>query len=369
MRIGLDATPLLGRLTGVGTYAMALLEQLPSVAPDDELVATALTFRGRDRLAGLLPAGVASRARPVPARLLRTLWGAPGRLPVEALTGPLDVFHATNFVLPPTRRAAGVLTVHDLTYLRHPATVAAASRAYRELVPLGIRRAAVVCTPSRAVADQLADAYAVPPDRLAVTPLGVDPAWASTPVPDAIWLQRHGLPTDYVLAVGTLEPRKNLATLVGAYRLLHQRGVELPALVLVGDEGWGDRLDLAALPDGLVVLTGHLPSDDLRRVVAGARLLVFPSLDEGFGLPPLEALACGVPVLASDLPVTREVLGDAVAFCDARGPEGLAEAVHRALAGPVGTPATRRAHAARFTWRATALATHAVYERAISSRR
>lgn len=361
MRIGVDATPLLGSLTGVGTYTANLLSALRAGYPADELVATAFSARGLHELTGVVPDGVAVHSRAVPARLLRASWGHAEWPPVEVLTGPVDVFHATNFVLPPSRRAAGVLTVHDLAYLRHPETVAPASLAYRELVPLGIARAEAVVTPSRAVADQVLDAYRISPDRVHVTHLGVDPAWARTPPPDSTWLQRRGIPPQYLLAVGTLEPRKNLHALVEAYVRLVGDDAEVPPLVLAGMTGWGQALDLSHLPAGRIVLTGHLAYDDLRRVVAGASLLAFPSLDEGFGLPPLEALACGVSVLANDLPVTREVLGDQARFCDARSAEALAEGLRCALADPVGDPASRRRRAAEFTWERTAAQTREIY--------
>ncbi|GAA1886006.1 glycosyltransferase family 4 protein [Lapillicoccus jejuensis] len=362
--VGLDATPLVGRLTGVGTYVHRLVHALAALPTGEapSLVATAFTVRGAGALPARLPDGVPVRSRPVPARLLRRAWGPAGAVPVELLTGPLDVFHATNFVLPPARRAAGVLTVHDLAYLRHRSTVAAASLAYRELVPLGIARAGAVCTPSAAVREQVLDAYRVDPDRVHVTPLGVDPVWHRAQ-PDPEVARRLDLPGEYLLAVGTLEPRKNLATLVAAHRLLSARREDVPPLVLVGGEGWGESLALT--PEDRVRLTGHLDDADLRALVAGATLLAFPSLDEGFGLPPLEALACGVPVLASDLPVTREVLGDAAAYGDAGDVEAWADALERALRDPVGDPGTRRERAARFTWEATARATLRAYEVAL----
>ncbi len=365
MRIGIDATPLLGTRTGIGTYTAALLTALARSDSPEELVATAFTWRGRHDLSAALPPGVGQVGRPVPARVLRALWSNGEQPPLEWLTGAVDVFHGTNFVLPPLRRAAGVLTVHDLAYLRFPDTVAPASARYRRLVPLGLRRAAVVCTPSRAVADQVIDAYAVPPDRVRVTPLGVDPSWSHAEPPRAGALAAAGIPGDYLLAVGTLEPRKNLRSLITAYTQLVAAGVQVPALVIVGGSGWGDRLERGVIPPERLVFTGHLPTDRLRSLVAGARLLVFPSLDEGFGLPPLEALACAVPVLAADLPVTREVLGDQAVFVDARCPAALADGIERALDTPAGTPDTRRAHAARFTWQRCAEATYAAYELAV----
>src|SRR5690606_19469987 len=123
--------------------------------------------------------------------------------PVEWLCGPVHVFHATNFVLPPLSRAAGVVTVHDLTYLRYPETVSRASLRYRDLVPRSLARAAVVCTPSRAVADEVAETYRLDPDDVAVTPLGVEPEWFAAEPADAGLRAELGLPERYALAVGT----------------------------------------------------------------------------------------------------------------------------------------------------------------------
>ena len=375
MRVGVDATPLLGRMTGIGRYTLELLrelERLPAastgrlgeVGPVD-LVATAFTLRGAGRLAEVVPPGVSVRARPVPARALRTAWSRSEWPTVDRLCGPVDVFHATNFVLPPPGRAAGVLTVHDLAYLTFPDTVSSASLAYRDLVPRGLARARLVLTPSAAVAEQVRDAYGTPEDRVVVTPLGVDLAWGRARPAPADWLAAHDLPSRYLLAVGTLEPRKNLQALVLAHRDLVRRDPEVPPLVLVGGRGWGEALQLDEVRPGAVRLTGHLPIDELRGVVAGAQALVFPSLDEGFGLPPLEALACGVPVLANDLPVTREVLGDQARFCDVADPEAFQQGLLDVLAAPAGDPESRRARAAEFTWERCARLTREAYARAV----
>jgi glycosyltransferase involved in cell wall biosynthesis len=368
VRIGIDATPLLGEQTGVGTYTSRLLSQLQAGWTDD-FVATAFTWRGRSSLSDVVPAGVEVTARPAPARLLRAVWGRDWRLPVELLSGPLDVFHATNFVLPPTRHAAAVLTVHDLAFLRHPETVSAASQAYRHLVPLGVARADVILTPSAAVADQLSDAYAGAGDRILVTPLGVEPAWFDAVPADREWLRQLGITGPYVVAVGTREPRKNLAALVAAYRELLRQSDDVPDLVFAGGRGWGDLLSTADVPPDRLHMTGYLPLPDLRRLVAGASLLAFPSRDEGFGLPPLEALACGIPVVANDIPVLREVLGTEAVWCDADDASAFAQALRDAVSDPSGTAASRRAHAARFTWRRCAEVTYEGYRQAVAARR
>ena len=392
MKVALDATPLLGPRTGVGRYVAGLAGALAGLAgPEPESVALVpFSWRGTGDLPAAAPAGPRIRHghRRAPARLLQAAWGRLPWPPVEWLSGPVDVFHATNFVAPPTRRAATVLTIHDLTYLRFPEMVTSASARYRHLVPRALARGAVVCTPTTAVATEVADEYGLPPDRLVVTPLGVDPSWRQATPPDPSWLATHGLPDRYLLFVGNREPRKNLPTLLTAYRQLLV-GVEVetgptagegagtttrptgPPLVLVGPPGWGDTLDTAGLPPDAVRTPGYLPQDDLVRVVAGATALVFPSWYEGFGLPALEALACGTPVVASDLPALREVLGDQADLVAPGDPAALAGALARVLEDPggEGARAARRTRAAGFTWENCAQATLGAYHLALESRR
>jgi glycosyltransferase involved in cell wall biosynthesis len=333
--------------------------------PEDEVSVTAFTLRGAGGLPGAVPPGVAVRSRPVPARLLRAMWSSTDWPPVRLLAGRSDVFHGTNFVLPPTGRSGGVVTVHDLAYLRYPDTVDRASAAYRDLVPRSIARAGQVLVPSAAVGAEVCEAYDLAAERVSVTHLGVEEAWFRAAPPAAADRRTAGLPDDYLLAVGTIEPRKGLPRLLEAYRGLLSAVPDAPALVLVGPQGWGPALELDRLPHGKVVLTGFLEDGALRQVVAGARALLFPSLYEGFGLPPLEALACGVPVVATDLPVTREVLGTQARFV---GPgDDLAGALAEAVQGSLpGDAESRRQHARRFTWVDCARRTRQAYERAVS---
>jgi glycosyltransferase involved in cell wall biosynthesis len=317
-------------------------------------------MRGR-RSVRSLPAGVRLAHRPVPARLLHRAW-LHGWPPAEWFTGSVDVIHGTNFVLPPPRRAAGVVTVHDLTFLRYSELVDAASLAYRELVPQAIRAAARVLTPTRAVADELIEAYRLPAERVCATPLGVDSSWFH-----AEPARPPGVPAAYVLAVGTLQPRKGLDVLLAAYRALIVEDPGVPPLVLVGPPGWGGGLDQTELPPGRLVLPGYVDAPMLRGLVAGAAVLAFPSRYEGFGLPPLEALAAATPVVASDLPAVREVLGRHASLVPPDDPDALAAALHRVLAEPpdAGARAEARQHARAFTWRRCAELTLAAYRSAV----
>lgn len=357
--MGIDATPLLGVRSGVGRYVEHLATSL-SARDDVALTATAFTLRGAQRLAAAVPDGVSTRNRPVPARALQALWSRTELPPVEWLTGRVDVFHATNFVLPPVRRARGVVTVHDLAYLHSPETVSAASLRYQTLVPRSIRRAAVVCTPTQAVADEIQDVYR--PAQIVVTHLGVDDAWFDAKPPDAQWKAAYGLPSSYLLFVGTLEPRKNLPTLLDAYRAMRSTNPDVPPLVLVGATGWGPALDGL---DG-VITPGYVDQDDLRTIVAGADCLVLPSRYEGFGIPVLEAFACGTPVVASDVPAIREVAGGLARLAPVGDTDALADALTQTLMSTDTQPAARRAHAREWTWTRCAEETLAAYRLALS---
>src|SRR5215216_207028 len=290
VRVGLDATPLLGPRTGVGRYVAGLAGALATLAgPEpEELALVPFTWRGTGDLPAAAPAGPRIRIgrRRAPARLLQAAWSRLPWPPVEWLSGPVAVFHAT--------------------------------------------------TSTAAVATEVADEYGLSPDRLVVTPLGVDDTWRQATPPDPAWLATLGLPERYLLFVGNREPRKNLGTLLAAYRkLLATR----PPLVLVGPPGWGEALDTAGLPPDAVRTPGYLAEPDLARVVAGAAALVNPSWYEGFGLPALEALACGTPVVASDLPAHREVLGDLAQLFTPDDPGALADALTTTLDDPGGEEA------------------------------
>jgi glycosyltransferase involved in cell wall biosynthesis len=369
MRVALDATPLIGSRTGVGRYVAGLVPALAALNDPPELVLTAFTVRGT----GDIPRypGTTSSSRRVPARALQACWQRWSAPPVEWLSGPADVFHATNFVLPPARRAAGVVTVHDLSFVRHPDTVSAASQRYRDLVPRSVRRAAVVLAPTATTADEVADYYGLDPGRVLPTLLGVDPMWAAATAPEPDWLRRRGLPERYLLFVGNREPRKNLPVLLRAHADLRSSQPDVPPLVLVGPPGWGGANDdtVSGASDGAdaVVIAGYLSDADLPRVVAGAVAVVLPSRYEGFGLPALEAMACGVPAVVSDLPVLREVTGGLAKYV----PVGDADALATALAAAVdddGSAAAhneRRAWAGKFSWERCARATLAAYRLAL----
>jgi glycosyltransferase involved in cell wall biosynthesis len=369
MRVALDATPLLGTRSGVGEYVARLVEALSAIGAADEIRLTAFSWRGQRELEANAPKlpRVVTHSRRVPARLLRDSWSRSAFPPVELFAGGVDVFHGTNFVLPPTRRAAGVVTIHDLTFELHPDTVDASSLAYRRLVPRALTHAARVVTPSQATADDLVAAYGFDRDRIDVTPLGVDAAWALAAPASESWRQATGIPERYLLFVGTLEPRKNVPELLAAHAELRAADPATPPLVLAGPAGWGDVASRPELGAEGVIQAGYLPAAQLRALVAGAALLCLPSRYEGFGLPPLEAMACGVPVVVSDIPVLREVTGGLGRYVPVGDVPALATALQETLEDP-GDAAPRRSWAAECSWTRCAQLTAASYRKAADSR-
>jgi glycosyltransferase involved in cell wall biosynthesis len=353
MLVGLDATPLVGRQTGVGRYVANLVPHLARL-DDFHLVLVPFTLRGRRQIPQISTATI--RHRPAPARLLRAAWTRTDFPPVEWFAGRCDVFHGTNFVLPPCKRAAGVVTIHDLSYLRFPDTVTPDVLQYRELVPRALHSGAVVVTPSRTVADEVRETYGLPDDRIHVTPLGVGPEWFG---PHGS-VRLHGVPAEYFLFVGTRAPRKNLAMLLAAHRAA-RRDEDLPPLVLVGPEGWGPQIQ----DEPGVITLDHVPDVDLRALVANASAVVMPSLYEGFGLPILEALATGVPVLASDIPAHREIGGNQVRYVDTTSVDAWQAGLHEVLRHPAGQSTSRIARARLFSWHACSALTMQAYKQAI----
>ncbi len=288
--------------------------------------------------------------------------------PVERWTGPLCLFHATDFVLPPTRPGTRtLLTVHDLTFLRAPETASPRLKRYLDLVvPRSVARADHVLADSQATKDDLIALYDAPAEKVTVLYSGVEARFR--PVDDAAALQavraKYGVgEAPYVLSVGTVQPRKNFARLIEAMRALPDHH-----LVIAGGRGWleGPIHAAANAPDvrGRVHFIGFADDEDLPALYSGADVFAFPSLYEGFGLPILEAMACGTPVVAANTSSLPEVAGDAALLIDPTDTDALAEALRAATSDAAQRESLRQRgieRARRFTWRAAAAQLRAIY--------
>jgi glycosyltransferase involved in cell wall biosynthesis len=324
MRLALDGTPLLGSRSGVGEVVSGITAELAR-RPGIDLVAYALTLRGRRDLAAHLPPGARSATRPYPARLVRRAWLRGEHPGVERWTGPVDVVHATNYVAPPTR-AGEVVSVYDLGFVRYPEYVADDALDYPELLRRAARRGAWFHTTSDFVRDEVIETFAVPAERVVRVYPGVPPIHGG----DAARGRVLAGSARYVLAIGTIEPRKNYPGLVRAFDALAAREPDL-VLVVAGGRGWGtDAFDTtlaAAHHRDRVHAPGYVSAGDRRDLLAGAAVLAYPSHYEGFGIPPLEAMAAGIPVVATVAGSVPEVVGDAAVLVDPDDVDALADAL------------------------------------------
>ncbi len=365
MNFGLDLRPSLARPTGVGTYVLGLVDRLPARAPEDRFFFFAAAFRER-YTPRPWPSNVTLVDRRLPVQALNFAWNRLGWPPIDRLVkAPLDLVHSPHPLLIPARSARRIVTVPDLFFLKHPEmTGAEIRRDYVELVREHVQRADGVVCISEYTASETRRLLHVPPEKIAVTPLGVDPVFRQPP-PEAevqATLNRLRLPRGAVLYVGSEERRKNLVSLVMAYLSLARRRDEVPPLVLAGPgSSWaqgGDRVG----PQ--IRATGYLPGDDVRALMAASAVLVLPSLEEGFGLPVVEAMAAGLPVVCSRGSALEEVAGDAATLVDPADVNGLTQAIERLLDDPAEAEAHRRRglqRSLRFDWQDTAERTIAFY--------
>lgn len=328
MRVAVDGTSLLGTRTGVGHVTAGLVTAL-AAREDLDLTVFAVTWRGRRDLGTELPPGATAATAPISARLVRALWKQVAWPRVERWTGPVDVVHATSFVAPPAR-APVLVTVHDLTFARYPEMCTPDVLAFPALIRRALDRGAVVHVVSDFVGREVREEFGVGPDRV----VRVYPGVRATAGGNAANGRARAGSERYVLALGTVEPRKNLPALVRAFDRVADDHDDL-ALVVAGPDGWDrDAFNAAwgaARHHDRVRRLGYVNEAERRDVLAGATLFAYPSLYEGFGHPPLEAMAAAVPVVAADAGALPEILGDAAVLVDPSDVDALAGALDGVL--------------------------------------
>ncbi len=323
--IGIDFRPALSRATGVGRYFQGLVAGLQEIDRENRYVLLSSSFKERARPEPR-PPNFRLVDRRVPVSVLNALWHRLEFPSFDWLAGSeLDVAHSPTPLRLPSRRARSVITVHDLFFLDHPeATSREIRRDYPELVRSQVKKADAILANSRTTADDVEARLDVPRERIHVVHAGIDDRFL------AVAPSGNGSGPPYLLAVATEEPRKNLSTLLEAFAILKRRGFD-GSLKIAGGAGLDTPVIVETIERlGLereVSRLGYVDAAELPSLYRNARALVSPSLWEGFGLPLLEAMATTTPLVASDIPVHREVAADAAVFVPPRDPEALARAI------------------------------------------
>jgi glycosyltransferase involved in cell wall biosynthesis len=367
MRIGIDGMALAQPKTGVGTYTFELARALASAAPEDEFELISPLPFASPVLAETRPANLQLiYSKP---NVLQRRWWTIG-LPSYLRSHPLDLFHGTNYEAPLRGPCPAVVTIHDLSLLLHSSThEARAVRRARLLLPLMARRAKAIITPSEQIKSEVCEHLKIHPDKVFATPLA--PRGIFTPASGAETdetRRRLGIENEFLLFVGTIEPRKNLATLVRAFEEVLRTTDLRPQLVVAGQVGWKSEELLSQLERSSarahIKRIGFVSDEDLRALYSSCSAFVYPSIYEGFGLPPLEAMACGAPVVASPVPSINESVARVTSATDFRD---LARIVVELLSDPeLRRSLSERGltHAREFSWARTAALTREAYAHA-----
>jgi glycosyltransferase involved in cell wall biosynthesis len=377
VRIGIDYTAAVRQHAGIGRYTRQLVRALAALDRDNQYVVFVAGGWGAGDGLGPWPGNFHLRTLPLPDRWLNILWQRwrlP--LPIQWVTGPLDLFHSPDFVLPPLGRTPAVLTVHDLSFMRVPDCFVPGFREYLEgAVSRAVRLARLILADSCSTRHDLIELMQVEPERVVVLYPGVDERFR--PVADPAILDpirdAYRLPQSFLLGLGTLQPRKNFEGLVEAFsRLLAVRGHEpLFAdlhLVIGGGSGWmHEEIVNCVKRSGLgqrVRLLGFVDDGDLPGLYSMASAFAFPSFYEGFGVPVLEAMACGTPVVAADNSSLPEAIGDAGLLVPTGDPDALAAALGCLMTDDVLRArliSAGQGRAQGFTWTASARSLLAAY--------
>lgn len=372
MRVLLDATAVPADRGGVGRYVDELVPALARAGVDVRVACQPQDAEHYGTLSGSAPLAAPPMSQNPATRLL---WEQAGFPKLIASAAP-DVVHAPHYTHPVAVRRPLVVTLHDATFFTDPEVhTSVKGPFFRTATKVSLRRAGVCVVPSQATADELVRVAGADPARLVVAHHGVDHTLFAPPSQQAMDAvrERLGLPAGrrYVAFLGTLEPRKNVPALIRGWVAACAGRDDPPALVLAGGKGWDDEVAsaVADVPAGLkLVRPGYLPAEELAGLLGGATVVAYPSLGEGFGLPVLEAMACGAPVLTTRRLALPEVGGDAVAYTEVD-----AAAIGAALGDLLDDPARRASlaaaalrRAAGFTWDACAAAHVTAYERAIA---
>ncbi len=344
--------------TGVSVYTKDLVANLIKLHPEDEFILFGGSLRRRQELLAL-----AKRLRgtpkifPLPPTLMDFLWNSLHILPIEKFTGPVDLVHTSDWSEPPSKYPK-VTTVHDLIPFKYPQTTTDSIRhAHKKKLAWVIRESQKIIAVSESTKKDLMSILRVPESKIVVIPEGVEDRNTPQPLEIQEMVQRkYHTGDEYLFSLSTLEPRKNQAALIEAYKIVHKSYPNLK-LVISGKTGWGDKLE----PTPGVIMPGYVPYSDLPALYSGCLAFVFPSFYEGFGLAPLQAMACGAAVAVADVSSLPEVVGDAGVYFDPESVESIAAGIIEAIQNRSVLRKKSLLQASKFTWKKAAEETYKVY--------
>lgn len=380
MIIGIDGKPLLMQKTGIGIYTDRLMTAICSLdktlrfqvyLPFSLAQIGSDTRNYQEKLRQQYPERINLLSSHFPPKLRRWIWQNSDLMPIERIIGNVDLFHATNLIMPPLRKAKGIFTVYDLSFMLFPDYHVRGMHSFVRETRRSAEKADGLIAISEHTKRDMIEHLGIPAERIRVTLLAADERYRvindRKSVADVS--AQYGIDREYILYTGTLEPRKNVPTLIRAFYQLKQEAKIPHRLVLAGKKGWlfesiFSEVEKLGLTNE-VIFTGYVPDDDLPSLYNGASLFVYPSFYEGFGLPPLEAMACGCPVVAANISSLPEVVGDAGVLVDPNRSDDLAEAMIKVLRDyELSACMSNRgiARAATFSWERCAQETLSFYK-------
>ncbi len=351
--------------TGVSVYTKNLATSLVKLFPDDQYILFGGSLRRRNELT-ILAKKIKGFPKifPFPPTFMDLIWNSLHVLPVEKLIGQVDIIHTSDWTEPPSRLPK-VTTVHDLIPFKFPQTTTESIRnTHKKRLAWVMRESEKIIAVSQSTKEDLVSILKIPEDKIVVIPEGVEERYCPQSIDiQEIIKKRYKVNENFIFTLSTLEPRKNQAKLIKAFKIVKETYPNLQ-LIIGGRTGWGD------IPETIegVSMPGYIPDSDLPGLYSGCQAFVLPSIYEGFGLSPLQAMACGAPVAVSDISSLPEVVGGAGVLFDPESVESIAAGIIEAIQNRSKLKEKSLAQASKFTWEKTAIETHRVYQEVLSKK-